>query len=249
MTEMHDAMLDDVAVYALGTLPLADAERVRAHLRSCRTCRAEYQALAATTGALAASSEGPAPNELLKARIMREVGDPERAAQRRPRTIVWPAYLVAAACFAVAVTLSLLNLSLMEQLKTAQTRVANMDERSSALVHDLTGERTTVADLMDERAQRFDVPGGQIVRIHNRLYITLHDLAQPPQGKVYQAWTLPKGSKTMQPSLTFVPDPHGLAVVALPVDARITAAVAVSVEPDGGSQAPTSRPLVVEQFD
>ncbi|HEY5339518.1 MAG TPA: anti-sigma factor, partial [Candidatus Aquilonibacter sp.] len=165
------------------------------------------------------------------------------------RSIVWPAYLVAAACFAVAVGLSVLNLSLIGQVKTAQTQVAQMSQRSTGLAHDLSSERETVADLMDENAKRFDVPGGQIVQVHDRLYITMHDMPQPPKGKVYQAWTLPKGGKVMQPSLTFVPDAHGVAVVALPVKADITAAVAVSVEPDGGSKAPTSKPLVVQQID
>jgi anti-sigma-K factor RskA len=167
---------------------------------------------------------------------------------RGRRPIVWPAYLVAAVCFAVAVTLSLMNLSLIEQLKSAQSQLALAQARSSGLVRDLTGERGTVADLMDESAQRFDIPGGQIVRVRDRLYITMHDLAQPPRGKVYQAWTMPKTSVTLQPSLTFVPDSHGVAVVALSADAKDVAAVEISVEPDGGSKAPTTKPLVVEQL-
>jgi hypothetical protein len=147
------------------------------------------------------------------------------------------------------VGLSLVNLSLIEQLRTAQTQIAQTSQRSKGLAHDLSFERTTVADLMDEKARRYDVPGGQIVQVHDRLYITMHGMPQPPKGKVYQAWTLPKGSKTMQPSLTFLPDAHGVAVIALPVKADGTAAVAVSVEPEGGSKAPTSKPLVVQQLD
>jgi anti-sigma-K factor RskA len=168
---------------------------------------------------------------------------------RGRRPIVWPAYLVAAVCFAVAVTLSLMNLSLIEQLKSAQSQLALAQARSSGLVRDLTGERGTVADLMDESAQRFDIPGGQIVRVRDRLYITMHDLAQPPRGKVYQAWTMPKTGTALQPSLTFVPDAHGVAVVALSTDAKDVAAVEISVEPDGGSKAPTTKPLVVEQLN
>ncbi|HUN29515.1 MAG TPA: hypothetical protein VMV65_06895, partial [Alphaproteobacteria bacterium] len=68
--------------------------------------------------------------------------DPQSRA-RRP--IVWPAYLVAAVCFAVAVTLSLMNLSLIEQLKSAQSQLALAQTRSNGLVRDLTGERGTLA--------------------------------------------------------------------------------------------------------
>jgi len=161
---------------------------------------------------------------------------------------VWPAYLVAAVCFAVAVTLSLMNLSLIEQLKSAQSQLALAQTRSNGLVRDLTGERGTLADLMDQNAQRFDIPGGQIVRVHDRLYITMHDLAQPPRGKVYQAWTMPKTGTLLQSSPTFVPDAHGVAVVALTANAKDVAAVEITVEPDGGSKEPTAKPMVVEQL-
>ncbi len=170
-------------------------------------------------------------------------------APRSARPIVWPAYLVAAVCFAIAVALSLLNLSLIEQLKSAQAQVARVETRSSGLVRDLTSERGTIADLMDESAQRTDIPGGQIVRIRDRLYIAMHDMPQPPHGKVYQAWTQPKGGKALQPSLTFLPDAHGVAVVALPVAVKDTAMLEITVEPEGGSKAPTTKPLVVEQLN
>jgi anti-sigma-K factor RskA len=162
---------------------------------------------------------------------------------------MWPAYLVAAVCFAVAVTLSLMNLSLIEQLKSEQSLVAVAQARSSGLERDLAGERDTLADLMDEEAQRYDVRGGQIVRVRSRLYITMHDMVQPPHGKVYQAWTMPKTGTDLQPSLTFVPDAHGVAVVALPADAKDVAAVAITLEPDGGSKTPTGKTLVLQRLD
>jgi hypothetical protein len=168
---------------------------------------------------------------------------------RGRRPIVWPAYLVAAVCFAVAVTLSLINLSLIEQLKAAQSHLALASSRANGLVRDLASERGTLADLMDDDAQRFDIAGGQVVRIRGHLYLTMHDLAQPPRGRVYEAWTQPKNGTTLQPALTFVPDAHGVAVVSIPVDAKDVGAIEITLEPDGGSKAPTSKPLVFEQLN
>jgi hypothetical protein len=91
--------------------------------------------------------------------------------------------------------------------------------------------------------------GGEIVKSNNRLYITMHDMAAPPAGKVYQAWTQPKGSKTMVPQPTFVPDKRGVVVVTLSADASKTHAVAVSIEPPGGSKAPTTSPIVLELLE
>lgn len=264
MSVSHDAMLDDVAVYALGSMPPHDAARVREHLRSCAECRAEYAALAPSAAALGVTAEAcedaatgaVVASPLLKSRIMREVRRDARPAtvpaRDRARSVaqrLWPAYLVAAACFAVAIVSSLVNLSLMQQIKSVQSANAALSERANGLARSVAQMQTTVADLSSANAERFAVNGGQIVRVRGHLYLAMHDMPQPPRGKVYQAWTLPKGGKTMQPSLTFTPDAHGSALVALPVDARITSAVAVSVEPEGGSKQPTTKPVLVEQLD
>jgi type II secretory pathway pseudopilin PulG len=164
---------------------------------------------------------------------------------RGRRAIVWPAYLVAAVCFAVAVALSLVNLSLLEQLRTAQASAAREATRTSNVVRSLASERSMLEDLMDEDAQRFTITNGQVVLVRDRVYITLHDLAQPPRGKVYEAWTEPRNSTILVPASTFVPDAHGVAVVGLAPEAKDTGAVAVSVEPEGGSKTPTGKMLVL----
>lgn len=254
-------MLDDVAVYAVGALSPTHARRVRDHLASCEACAAEYAALAPTVALIGMSQEACPDAEhgavtvspLLKARIMRRVRSTSQdvlpRSGRSSRSLIWPAYLVAAACFAIAIFSTLLNLSLMQQLKSSQTQVSAAQNRSSSLARSLVDERTELADIASGQGQRFAVPGGQIVRVRHRLYLTLHDLALPAHGKIYQAWTLPKGSKLMAPSTTFVPDSHGSAIVALPVNADITSAVAVSVEPEGGSKQPTSKPILVQSLE
>jgi anti-sigma-K factor RskA len=172
----------------------------------------------------------------------------EGRGSRSGTSIVWPVYLVAAVCFALAVASSLSNLSLMEQLKTAKARAAALDIRSRGLARNLAGEEMTVADLMSDDAHRYDVTGGQVVVVHDRIYLTMHDMAAPPRGKIYQAWTLARSARAMTPSATFLPDAHGAAVVALPGSARATAAIAVSVEPEGGARTPSS-PLFVEKLE
>jgi len=254
LDDTHDAMLDDVAVYALGAMAPADAERVRGHLATCARCRAEYEALRPAAGALAYSAEacetgqnGPHVSALLKPRIMREVrASLAPAVRERPRpAFVWPAYLVAAACIAIALLSTISNISVGGQLKTAQ---AELDANKLAITQSeraLDADRSTIADLTSADAKRYPVPNGAVIARGGKIYLAMHDMPTPPKGKVYQAWTLPKGSKAMAPSITFVPDPHGVAVLALPQDARGTSAVAISVEPDGGSKAPTTKPVAL----
>lgn len=246
-------MLDDVAVYALGVLPAAQAAAVRAHLATCAACAREYDELKSTAAAIGVSAEtssdaAQSPSALLKPRIMAQVRSTAASAARPApggRIPAWPAYLVAAACIAIAIVSSMWNVALTGQVRQAQQELARASARSDALARTLDDQRTTLSDLLGSDAKRYVQNNGEVVTRGSRAYIAMHDLPQPPHGKVYQAWTLPKGATKMVPSLTFVPDANGVAVVALPPDARATAAVAVSVEPEGGSKQPTSKPILV----
>ena len=89
------------------------------------------------------------------------------------------------------------------------------------------------------------MPRGLVARSNGRIIIALQRLPALPKGKVYQAWTLRRGAKAVAPSITFTPDPSGLVFVELPGSAADLAAVALSVEPMGGSKAPTTTPAFV----
>lgn len=247
----HD-MLDDVAVYALGALPAAEAENVRAHIASCRRCAREYAHLKAAAAMVGVSAEttGDAagcPSTLLKPRIMARVrataASPPVRTPPASRPSVWPAYLVAAACVAIAIVSSMWNVALVGQLHLAQQEIAHAAQRSDSLARALVDQRTMLSDLMASDVKRYAAAGGEVVMRGNRAYIAMHDLPQLPRGKVYQAWMLPKGGTKMVPSLTFVPDAHGVVVASLPSDTHAMAEIAVSVEPEGGSKQPTTKPV------
>lgn len=79
----------------------------------------------------------------------------------------------------------------------------------------------------------------------HRIYVVAHGLPPLPSGKVYQMWTLAKGATNVEPSVTFVPDSAGNALIPVSANPSTTAEAAISVEPLGGSKQPTSKPIVV----
>jgi anti-sigma-K factor RskA len=234
----HDELLDSVAAYALGVLPASEAAEVVAHLRTCRECEREYRSLRPAVTAVAYSSEAcadaasgaSAASPLLKARIMKRVRA-DAAPTRRFAFRVWPAYAFAAACLVFAIVTGLTDLSLKGQLERDQARSAQQVQ--------------TIADFMAPDSKRHSFAHGEVLMRGQRLYIAMHDMPMPPKGKVYQAWTMPKGAKSVKPSMTFVPASGGMTVVRLPEAATTLAAVAVSIEPEGGSQQPTSKPIAM----
>jgi anti-sigma factor RsiW len=111
--EGHDMTNQDLheltSAYALDALDADDREAFETHLRECERCRAELGELAETVGALAYASEGPAPPESLRDRILvaaREEGPSNVVAIRPKRTRLYAGVALAAAA-AVAIAIGL----------------------------------------------------------------------------------------------------------------------------------------------
>lgn len=229
----HDELLDGVAAYALGMLPADEAAEVAKHLRTCERCREEYRFLRPAVTAMAYSAEACAdassgaavPPPALKARVMQQVR--VEAARRPAPRPVWPAYFAAAACLALAILTGLAYASLNSRY---------------------TAQQQMIADLTAPDAHRYGFGSGELLARDGRLYIAMPRMPAPPPGHVYQAWTLPKGSTSMSPSSTFLPQAGGATVVRLPESATNVAAVAVSVEPEGGSKQPTTKPIALARM-
>ena len=162
---------------------------------------------------------------------------------------VWPAYLVAAVCFAIALISSIANISLLGQVRQQQRELASLAERSTALARNLAGERTALFDMLDSRTKHYSVGNGEVMTRGSRIDLALHELAEPPKRRVYQAWTLAKGAAKVSPEPTFLPDARGVALIVVPADARTTAELSVTLEPDGGSKEPTTKPLMECAFN
>ncbi len=256
-----DAFLDSVAVLALGALPDAEATAVAAHVATCRSCRREYDELRMAADLVGYRAE-LAPGELddvssarLKARVMRAVRGgqataayvsttaPDGAAggaarALAPRRAPWLVY----GALAAAVALALLEGASVARLR-AQTDAQAASTRA-ALAERATFARR-LAEIVAPGSKHFAVPSGEVIVAGNRILLAFSHLPVAPGGKVYQAWTLARGAKTVAPSITFGADPSGTTVIELPESAANLAAIAVSVEPPGGSRAPTSKPAFV----
>ena len=248
----HD--LDQVAVYALGALPEAQARDVARIIATCAECRAEYALLRDAACCIGWTAELPigstqAPRPLVKAAIMEAIRPsavPSIAPSSRRRA--WPAYLVAAAAIVIAIFSAISNASMRSEVAALKERNGSLAARIATEAQGRAADRQILAALLASDAQHFAVGGGDVVRYRDMLLVAMRQLPPPPKGKVYQAWTLAHGATAVAPSATFVPSKAGWVVVALPEKAAGIDAVALSVEPDGGSKAPTSKPLFVRKL-
>jgi anti-sigma-K factor RskA len=250
----RDDMMELVALYALGVLPRQESALVAAFLAGDDAARAEYLALRAAADALALSADEPvdsARSARMKERLMARVrNEPASGALARRRIApnagwLWAAGVATAASLLFATVTGVQVVTLRGQLTQSEQRATSLSTQVAQGSRVALRDRQMLTDLVSPDAKRYDIAEGSVIVRGDRMYFALSKLPALPKGKVYQAWTLPKGAKAMQPSLTFSPNPDGVAVVALPVDASKVGAVAVSVEPEGGSKQPTTTPTFV----
>ncbi len=242
MRPHDDALLDSVAVLALGALPEPEAREAAAHVRSCEVCRVLYAELRPVADLVGLSAPAGATDELtsarMKARLLSVVRSAAPAALAPAAVRDSGRRRSSAAWFGAAAAVLLAAL------------IGADDVAVRARAHDSVAVRQSdVAALTALLApgRHFGVPQGEVFTHDGHVYIAMH-VPAAPSGKVYQAWTLAKGAKAVAPSVTFVPAADGVAFVELPVDAAGLAAVAVSIEPAGGSKAPTSTPKFVRKL-
>lgn len=246
----REEMLELVAAHALGVLPEADRARVTAFIRADPEAQREYAALrpaADLIGLAAEAPPDPARAARMKARLLGSVRPSAAPPAPRPlRAAVWTSALAAAAALVLALISTVANVGLRADVADAQRRAA-------ALQQELTAERAAerrdariLADLGAPDTKRYPVAYGTVITRGAHLYLAFDALPALPRGRVYQAWTLARGAHDMTPSSTFTPAANGTIVVPLPQDATGLAAVALSVEPAGGSRAPTTKPAFVQ---
>jgi hypothetical protein len=130
--------------------------------------------------------------------------------------------------------------SVREELAVTQTEL----RRSHATLAFLRDPGTTIlkSGSSEERqpvARVFVNPGQGVLLIAN-------NLPRLEPGKVFEMWLVPKSGGPI-PAGTFSADASGAALHRSTgsFDPNATAAVALSVEPDGGSPAPTTTPFLI----
>ncbi len=236
------------AGYALGALTPAETAAFEAALaRSPELARevAEYREV----NALLARGVAGEPSPLVKARMFQRIGQEKEVALRPGRRWLAPVLGLTAAAAAVW------GLSLDRRVRALTDQLGRRDVKLVAVEAQLSQRELTINTLLTAEADLKVVqlttsgtgaPGIQFFwnRRSNMGVLHAFRLPQTAKGKVYQLWLI-RGGKPY-PSATFTAEYDGHALVqafALPEGAGFEA-VAVTIEPEGGSTTPTM-PIVL----
>jgi anti-sigma-K factor RskA len=215
----HAELRSLLGAYALGSVVAEEEAAVRAHLRTCDECRAEADSFAAVVPGLAlAVGEEPLPAGFTD-RVMSRVAAPRAPARRRWGIL--PAVAAGAAVIAIVVLTALV-----------------VDLRS-----DLNLQREVAQGLLSDEARTMSGAGAEaaVVPTDDGSVFVARGLEAAPEGRTYQLWFIDEGGP--ESGGTFEVE-DGFATLASDRSLEGVVAVAVTLEPAGGSRRPTTTPLM-----
>jgi anti-sigma-K factor RskA len=232
MSDLHKL----TGAYAVDALDDLERARFEQHLAECEDCRAEVAELRETAALLAGTVATPPPAALRESVLagisqVRPLPPPTPAtptatpAGRR----TWVPFLVAAA-LAIFVGLGAMIVQPwadddVPRLTAAEQVLQAPDAEEVFLDLGEAGRATVVRSKSQDRA-----------------VITTEDMVAAPEGKAYELWLMPSEEEFVPAGL--MPDAADQTVV-LDGSAADAVAVGITVEPDGGSEQPTSDPIAV----
>ncbi|GHH92232.1 anti-sigma factor [Streptomyces capillispiralis] len=234
------------APYALDALEPAERVRFERHLTSCGRCAAEVRALTEDAVRLAWSTAAPAPpamrdRVLTAVRATPQEPAPARGAHpppsvrgARPAPRVRAALFVPFATATAAAALVVASLFAVQADRTRDRLDAERD-RSREIAHVLAAPDARASSGRDARGRTIGVIASVSAR---SAVVTLGGYEDPPNGRVRQLWLMDRDARPLSLGLFEGDTP----LVASGLDPAATS-LAVTVEPDGGSPRPTSRPI------
>ncbi|HEV2858605.1 MAG TPA: anti-sigma factor [Solirubrobacterales bacterium] len=213
----HTQWSEDLAAYMLGALDPDETAGFERHLEGCERCQAEVRWFEPAVQLLPESVERAEPPPRLREALMAEVRGDVRSAERPApaRRKSW--FLKPAMGFAVLALLV-----------------------AGVVGYELGRDGSGGGNKTIER--QIGGIGVKMVRDGDGGTLHLSNVRQLPRGKVLEAWVLREGKVEPVPAL-FVPDHGGNAETTI-ADMSGVAEVMVTQEPRGGSEQPTSKPIV-----
>jgi anti-sigma-K factor RskA len=229
--------LEDLAMHAVHALEGGAAEEMDRLVAGSPALQAELTAMRAALAKLGGGVRQLEPPVTLEPRIVRElkvepqsITPPSRSA---PAAVLSRAPVAGSWVRPVFATVSLMALAAITVLGLRGAQLNSELQSLRAKTSQQTAILSSASRVQLASTAAGAVPIGQAFLTRDGKIVIALKLPAPETGKTYQAWFIPKGETNPRPLETF----RDSLTTQIPADA---AAIAVSLEPSGGSKTPTT---------
>jgi anti-sigma-K factor RskA len=219
--------------YVLGALSEAERREFEEYLVAHPERQAEVEELGAVAGLLALSPQEHEPPPQLRSRILEAVGgEATHAGEDRRSAFAWIRELLSVRNLALgAAALLVIGLFSWSMLLREEVRDLQASQQRTIVL-----EGSGVAE--EVRAEVVVLEGGRAV-------LMAENMPPVPEDRTMQIWVIEDDNP--EPGGLFEPDDKAVAA-AITHPLRGADAIAVTVEPDGGSRKPTSDPMLTAKL-
>jgi anti-sigma factor (TIGR02949 family) len=258
-----DEAKERLDAYAIGALDESEADEISRHVSGCLACWEELGKSQRTASLLALSAPIHQAPSRLRDRIIAQA-ERERRADTVQRPSLWerlrPGLRTTAGAAALAGVVALVFSGFLQvQMSGLRGDKNNLEDQLSAASTELEQQRQIMSVLSQPDARRVPIEASTTnsqaesvynwSRANDTGFIVCSDFPSLPSGSVYQAWFTAEES-AVEPIATFVPQDGGCQI---PIDmSRLDwrpSGIGISVEPEGGSERPSSRWFAHASFE
>ncbi len=231
----HQLLIDMIPAYALDCLSVEERDQMRLHLETCAACQAELRVYQEVVGQLAAAVPQRTPPSRLKHRIIQNTAlkPGVQTGMRQPKRSWWEklsqAFLPSTPVFQWVTLLAIVvlaagNLFFWQKLNQAQSN--------------LSQDFRTVDMVATSKAPG---AGGVFIISADGHFGTLIADGMPglKENQVFQLWLIKDGQRTNGGILAIKPGGYGTLVVKPGHSLLDYSSFGITIEPSGGSPAPT----------
>jgi anti-sigma factor RsiW len=226
--------------YAVDALDADERARFEEHLAACPACEAEVADLQQATALMSEITQAEPPPALRESVLagIKSVRPlpPEIPVATNVRKLPIRRRLTALVAAAALLGVAGAGTVIWQQATTSDQTLSVADR---------------VLQAADAKRVNVELPGGvraSVIRSvsEGKAVLVTHDMPAPPSGRVYELWLQTTAGKMVPAGTMGKP---GSRPVVLEGDATNATAVGITVEPEGGSDSPTSEPIALFDFE
>jgi anti-sigma-K factor RskA len=242
--DLHASLRENIPVYALGALDGQEVVALESHLKTCDSCRAELAEYRTVSDSLLMAVPPKQPSAGLRKRLQNRLPG---ARKSRPLRLSWSfRQMGIAAALVLLLVMNLYSILQVRTLQLEQTRLARQYQ---------TGQ-TVLSMLSYPSTQRLAIHSDQVVGSllldtdRDIVALIVWNMPELPESQTYQIWLIdPQGSRVSAGIFRSEADQAYTTQIVFPKQSLSNfTGIGVTVEPTGGSEAPTGERMFKVDF-